>query len=71
MTRTFLVIEVETPLPEQGEYVRAEAERLLGNLLRQKGYVANVRATTLGTGSIAAELADEILRLRLMLEHKP
>jgi hypothetical protein len=71
MTRTFLVIEVETPLPEQGEYVRAEAERLLGNLLRQKSYVANVRATTLGTGSIAAELADEILRLRLMLEHKP
>jgi hypothetical protein len=71
MTRTFLVIEVETPFPEQGEYVRAEAERLLGNLLRQKSYVANVRATTLGTGSIAAELADEILRLRVMLEHKP
>jgi len=48
--------------------VRSEATRFMANLLREKRYVANVRAEALGAGSITAELADEIARLRIMLD---
>jgi hypothetical protein len=68
--KTLILVEVETLRAEQGEYVRAESERLLVQLLREKGYVVNVRAAALGAGSIAGELAMEVLRLRLMLEKR-
>jgi hypothetical protein len=67
-TRTLILVAVVTPRPEQGGYVRAEAERILATELREKSYVTNVTATILSEGSLAAELADEVLRLRLALE---
>jgi hypothetical protein len=70
VTRTLILVAVETERPEQGEYVRAEAERLLGLSLREKKYVAKVRSTTLMEGGLAASLADEILRLRFLLEKR-
>jgi hypothetical protein len=66
--KTLILIAVETETQEQGEFVRREAVRLLGNLLREKRYVLDVQAEALAAGSIAADLADEIIRLRTVLD---
>jgi len=66
--RTLILVVVETETCEQSEYCRKEAARLLSDLLRQKRYVVKVQAETLEAGSIAAELAEEIARLHVVLD---